>query len=88
MNKITYKFANTDNKKSEEQLVQMCLDELHAVGLKFPRGMTPGDKRVLLKKDDLKITIRCQAKNTYQFFYRSIVQGSGTTFNSAVFVVE
>ena len=88
MKDITYKFANTGNKKSEEQLVQLCLDELHAVGLLFPRGMTPGDKKVLLHNDEVKITLKCESRNTYQFFYRSIVKGSGTTFNSAVFVVE
>ena len=88
MKDITYNFVNTGNKKSEEQLVQLCLDELHNVGLRFPRGMTPGDKRVLLQNENLKITLKCESRNTYQFFYRSIVQGSGTTFNSAVFVVE
>ena len=88
MSKINYKFVTTNNKKSEEQLVQLCLDELNEVGFPFPRNMRPGEKQVLLRKEDLKITIRCEQPDTYQFFYCSIVNGSGTTFNSALFKVE
>ena len=88
MGNINYKFVTTNNKKSAEQLVQLCLDELNEVGFHFPKNMRPGEKRVLLRRDDLKITLLCEAADTYQFFYRSIVKGCGTTFNSAVFKVE
>ena len=87
--KVNYTIVdNPNNKPSEMQCVQLCLDELSAVGMTFPRNMKPGEKKVLLRNEDVKITLRCDEPNTYQFFYRSISNGCGTTFSSAMFKVE
>ena len=50
--KVNYTIVdNPNNKPSEMQCVQLCLDELSAVGMTFPRNMKPGEKKVLLRKE-------------------------------------
>ena len=87
-NNIKYQVVHPNIDKSKEQLIQLCLDELNEVGLPFPRNMQPREKRTLLRTEGMKVSLMCEAANTYRFFYRSIVNGSGTKFTSALFKVE
>ena len=88
MSKIHVKFLEENRRESEEQLVQLCLDELSEIGIPFPTNLRIGEREVLLRNDDIKITLWCTDVNIYRFFYCSYVNGHGTTFNSALFSAE
>ena len=88
MAKVHVQFLEENRKETEEQVVQLCLDELSEIGIPFPTNLRIGEREVLLRNDDIKITLRRMDVNAYRFFYCSYVNGHGTTFNSALFSAE
>ena len=86
-NDVKFRLIGKNPNDATGECVETCLAELKARDIRFPGNLNPGEKRSLIKSEELEIKL-IRSSDAYQFFYRPIINGSGTTFTSAMFTVE
>ena len=70
--KITSRLTNNQHlafERTDEQLVYICIDEMNAIGVAFPRDMRAGQKVTLMNNERIKLVLECHGRNSYLFRY-------------------